>query len=83
VWHIEYDRTKVEGICDKCGGELYQREDDRPETVRHRLEVYAEQTQPLIHFYTGRKQLVEIDALGTVEDVTERAIAALTPFADA
>jgi adenylate kinase len=83
VWHIEYDRTKVEGVCDKCGGELYQREDDRPETVRHRLEVYAEQTHPLIQFYAGRKQLVEIDALGTVEDVTERAIAALTPFADA
>ena len=51
--------------------------------MRHRLEVYIEQTSPLIQFYAGRKQLVEIDALGTVEDVTERAIAALTPFADA
>ena len=83
VWHIEYDQPKADGICDRCGGALYQRDDDHPDTVRHRLEVYTEQTAPLIQFYAGRKQLVEIDALGTVEDVTERAIAALTPFADA
>jgi adenylate kinase len=81
VWHIEFDPTTVEGICDKCGGQLYHRDDDSPETVRHRLEVYSAQTQPLIHFYTGRRQLVAIDALGTVEDVTERAIEALRPFA--
>ena len=83
VWHIEYDKPKNPDICDKCGGQLYQRDDDHPETVRHRLEVYTEQTSPLVHFYDQRKQLVEIDALGIVEDVTERAIAALTPFADA
>jgi adenylate kinase len=83
VWHVEYDKPKSDGVCDRCGGELYQRDDDKPETVRHRLEVYSEQTAPLIEFYAGRKQLVKIDALGTVEDVTERAIAALTPFADA
>lgn len=83
VWHLEYDAPTTEGICDKCGGELYQRDDDYPETVRHRLEVYSSQTAPLIEFYGGRDQLVAIDALGAVEDVTERAIAALTPFADA
>jgi adenylate kinase len=82
VWHVEYDRPKTEGVCDKCGGQLYQRDDDHPDTVRHRLEVYGQQTAPLIEFYRGRKQLVEIDALGTVEDVTERAIAALTPYAE-
>jgi len=82
VWHIEYDPPKQSGICDKCGGELYQRDDDSPETVRHRLEVYAQQTEPLITFYAERKQLVAIDALGHVEDVTERAIGALTPYAD-
>jgi adenylate kinase len=82
VWHVEYDPPSQSGICDKCGGELYQRDDDRPETVRHRLEVYAQQTEPLIKFYADRKQLVAIDALGHVEDVTERAIAALTPYAD-
>ena len=83
VWHVEYDKPSTDGVCDRCGGELYQRDDDKPETVRHRLEVYSEQTAPLIEFYEGRKQLVKIDALGTVEDVTERAISALTPFADA
>jgi adenylate kinase len=82
VWHVEYDRPKVPCICDKCGGQLYQRDDDQPETVRHRLEVYAQQTAPLIEFYRERGQLVATDAVGTVEDVTERAIAALTPFAD-
>jgi adenylate kinase len=83
VWHIDYDHPEHIEVCNRCGGELYQRDDDQPETVRHRLQVYSEQTSPLIEFYGGRKQLVKIDALGTVEDVTERAIAALTPFADA
>ncbi|HLY34097.1 MAG TPA: adenylate kinase [Jatrophihabitantaceae bacterium] len=82
VWHVEYDPPSTVGICDKCGGELYQRDDDRPETVRHRLEVYAQQTEPLISFYLERSQLVAIDALGHVEDVTDRAIAALSPHAD-
>jgi adenylate kinase len=82
VWHVEYDPPSTAGICDKCGGELYQRDDDRPDTVRHRLEVYAQQTEPLISFYAEREQLVAIDALGAVEDVTDRAIGALTPFAD-
>jgi adenylate kinase len=83
VWHLEYDPPATAGICDKCGGDLYQRDDDKPETVRHRLDVYAEQTAPLIGFYREAGKLVAIDALGAVEDVTERAIAALTPYADA
>jgi adenylate kinase len=82
VWHVEFDPPKVEDVCDKCGGALYHRDDDYPDTVRHRLEVYAAQTAPLIEFYGGRGQLVSIDALGTVEDVTERAISALSPYAD-
>jgi adenylate kinase len=82
VWHIEFDPPSREGVCDKCGGELYHRDDDYPDTVRHRLEIYAAQTAPLIEFYGQRGQVVSIDALGTVEDVTERAITALTPFAD-
>ncbi len=82
VWHVEYDPPAAEGVCDKCGGQLYHRDDDFPDTVRHRLEVYASQTSPLIKFYDGRGQLVVIDALGNVEDVTERAIAALSPFVD-
>jgi adenylate kinase len=82
VWHLEYDKPAVADVCDRCGGQLYQRDDDKPDTVRHRLEVYSAQTAPLIEFYRDRGQLVAIDALGTVEDVTERSIDALTPYAD-
>jgi adenylate kinase len=81
VWHLEFDPPTVADVCDKCGRELYHRDDDYPETVRHRLEVYSQQTAPLTAFYQGRRQLVRLDALGAVEDVTERAIAALSPFA--
>ncbi len=81
VWHVEFDPPTVADVCDRCSGELFHRDDDRPETVRHRLEVYAEQTAPLIDFYRETGHLVAIDALGPVEDVTERAIGALEPFA--
>jgi adenylate kinase len=77
IWHVEYDPTKAGGICDRCGGDLFQRDDDRAETVRHRLDVYAEQTSPLVEFYFNRGQLVVVNAIGTVEDVTERATSAL------
>jgi adenylate kinase len=83
IWHVDYDSTETEGVCDRCGGELFQRDDDKAETVRHRLDVYAEQTSPLIHFYGKRGQLVVVDAMGAVEDVTERAIQALTSAATA
>jgi adenylate kinase len=82
VWHVEFDPPKVENVCDRCGGELYHRDDDYPETVRHRLEVYTQQTRPLIELYDSRGQLVGMDAHGAVEDVTERAIALLHAFAD-
>jgi adenylate kinase len=82
VWHVEYDPPSVANICDKCGGDLFQRDDDKPATVRHRLEVYREQTEPLIGFYRGLEKLVVIDAIGAVEDVTERAIGALGSYAD-
>jgi adenylate kinase len=78
IWHVDYEPTDAEGVCDLCGGDLFQRDDDKAETVRHRLDVYAEQTAPLIQFYDQRGQLVVVDALGAVEDVTERAITALT-----
>ena len=80
VWHLEFDAPAQAGICDKDGGQLFQRDDDKPDTVRHRLEVYREQTEPLIGFYRDAGKLVAIDALGPVEDVTERAIEALDPY---
>ena len=81
IWHVDFDPPSREGRCDDCGGQLFQRDDDKPETVRHRLEVYAEQTAPLIAFYAEKGVLTGIDATGPVDDVTERAIAALRPFA--
>jgi adenylate kinase len=80
IWHVDFDPPIREGICDHCGGELFQRDDDKPDTVRHRLDVYAEQTSPLVSFYAENGILLGIDATGPVDDVTERAIAALRPF---
>jgi len=80
VWHVLYDPPARTGICDDCGGELFQRDDDSEETIRHRLEVYAEQTSPLIAFYADENILIGIDATGPVEEVTSRAMAALRPF---
>jgi len=77
VWHVTYDPPTVDGVCDLCGGKLFQREDDREETVRHRLDVYYQQTAPLIDYYAARGILEGIDAMGPVEEVTARAVAAL------
>jgi adenylate kinase len=81
VWHIMFDPPTRDGICDACGGELFQRDDDREETVRHRLEVYKKQTAPLVAYYADEGILIGIDATGPVEEITERALAALRPFA--
>ncbi|HVX70028.1 MAG TPA: adenylate kinase [Mycobacteriales bacterium] len=80
IWHVDFDPPAEAGVCDNCGGELFQRDDDKPDTIRHRLEVYEEQTAPLIGYYATRGILVGIDATGPVDDVTERASAALRPF---
>ncbi|MEO8293840.1 MAG: adenylate kinase [Actinomycetota bacterium] len=80
VWHLDFDPPGTEGICDRCGGELFQRDDDSEETIRHRLEVYADQTSPLIGYYGDKGLLRGVDATGPVEDVTERAINALRRF---
>jgi adenylate kinase len=81
VWHVMFDPPTRDGICDACGGELFQRDDDREQTVRHRLEVYKQQTAPLVSYYADEGVLIGIDATGPVEEVTERALAALRPFA--
>ena len=53
---------KVEGVCDKCGGELYQRDDDKQESILHRMDVYREQTEPLINYYTNKGKITDLDA---------------------
>ncbi len=80
IWHVDFDPPKVPGVCDIDGGELYQREDDRAETIANRLHVYAQATAPLVNYYAGRGLLVGIDATGPVDDVTQRAIDALRPL---
>ncbi|HEY3681446.1 MAG TPA: adenylate kinase [Streptosporangiaceae bacterium] len=81
IWHVEFDPPQKEGVCDDCGGELFQRDDDREETVRHRLDVYQEQTAPLTSFYKREGILAVVDATGPVEEITKRAMEALKPFA--
>ncbi|GAA2450201.1 adenylate kinase [Actinomadura vinacea] len=78
IWHVDFD-DKQDDICDECGGHLFQRDDDKEEVVRHRLEVYQEQTAPLVQFYEDEGILVRIDATGPVEEVTQRALGALRP----
>ena len=79
-YHIKFNPPKVEGVCDKDGGELYQRDDDNEETVKNRLDVYWDQTSPLIGYYTEKGILVDIDGNQGIDDVTEAlkdAVAAL------
>jgi adenylate kinase len=73
ISHVEFDPPATEGVCDACGGELEQREDDREDVVLNRLEVYRTQTEPLEHFYWQRGLLRDVEAIGTVEQVQARA----------
>jgi adenylate kinase len=77
IFHVDSKPPKVQGVCDVCGGELYQRDDDREETVRARLRVYQEETSPIIGFYAERGLLSSVDATGPLETVTGRILAAL------
>ena len=69
TYHIQFNPTKVEGICDACGEKLILRDDDKPETVKNRLSVYHEQTQPLIEYYSGKGVLKEVDGTQPMDDV--------------
>jgi adenylate kinase len=80
IWHVVFDPPARQGLCDDCGGELFQRDDDQEETIRHRLDVYAQQTRPLIAFYADEGTLLGIDATGPVEEITDRAMSALRRF---
>jgi adenylate kinase len=77
VFHERYNPPKHKGICDFDGSELYQREDDKETTVKRRIRVYLEQTQPLIEYYTQRKLLVEVDGKKPIEQVTKDLLLAL------
>jgi len=76
-YHEIASPPRVSGKCDQCGGELYQRPDDSPETVRRRLEVYFAETAPLIGYYRGAGKLMEVDGERGIEEVAQELIAAL------
>jgi adenylate kinase len=73
-----FEKPLVDGKCDKCGGELYQRTDDGVDVIQNRLSVYSEQTKPIINFYRGEGLLISIAAEGEVSEITHRAIGALS-----
>jgi adenylate kinase len=68
-FHAVFNKTKTEGLCDHCGGEVYIRDDDRPEAIQKRLEVYRAQTAPLIDYYRQKNILIDIDASPMVDEI--------------
>ena len=76
-YHVRFDPPAVEGRCGSCGGELFQRDDDREATIRHRLAVYDEQTAPLIRYYRQTGLLVELDGMREIPEVQETLLTAL------
>jgi len=77
TFHVSFHPSKTKDVCDACGGELYQRDDDQESTVRRRLEVYHQQTAPLVDFYLKKKLLVKIDGTKGKDNVTSDILAAL------
>ncbi|MFI1481898.1 adenylate kinase [Streptomyces sp. NPDC020747] len=77
IFHVDYGPPEVAGACDVCGGELYQRDDDREATVRKRLEVYRSETAPVINHYQAQGLVTTISALGQVQEVLDRALVAI------
>ena len=77
LYHLTLDPPDKEGVCDRCGGELYQRDDDREETITARLKVYETQTAPLMNYYRERGLLRDIDGVGKVDEIHSRVIKVL------
>ncbi|MFD3512022.1 adenylate kinase [Streptomyces sp. NPDC058657] len=77
IFHVDFRPPDVAGVCDVCGGELYQRDDDREATVRKRLEVYRSETAPVIDHYRPQGLVTTISALGQVQEVLTRVLAAI------
>ncbi len=77
MYHVAFEPSAKSGVCDKCGGELYQREDDAEETVRERLKVYAAATRPLLDYYGRLGLLAQVDGVGRTDDVEKRILSAV------
>lgn len=76
-YHVLFDPPKKDNVCDKCSGELYQRDDDNEATVSSRLEVYEAQTKPLIDYYEKQGKLLRINGLGSIQEIFDRIVSAL------
>lgn len=79
TYNLIVNPPKNDSICDVCGGEVVQRKDDEPETIKHRLNVYIEKTSPLIKYYGAEGKLVHIDAVGEIETIFSRIMSVLEP----
>ncbi len=77
TYHVVFNPTKAEGVCDACGGQLILRDDDKPETVQNRLKVYHDQTQPLIDYYTKKNILKSVDGTQDMSKVFDSIVAIL------
>jgi len=77
TFHKDFEKPIVDGVCDKCNGELYQREDDKEEVITRRLEIYAQQTEPIISYYKNAGILKNMSAIGDVSEITQKVIALL------
>lgn len=77
TYHVKFNAPSVEGVCDKCGGELYQRDDDNEATVSKRVKVYLDETSPLIEYYAKRDKLVEVNGEQNIDKVFEDIVKAL------
>jgi adenylate kinase len=77
MYNIYFSPAKKEGVCDKCGGALFQRDDDKEETIKKRLDVYQQQTAPLIDYYSKKKIMKTVMGVGSIEDIFKKAVAAI------
>jgi len=77
LYHLSFNPSKHGSVCERCGGELYQREDDREETINARLAVYTQQTEPLVTYYRKRGILRDINGVGDVSDIRKRVLEAV------
>jgi adenylate kinase len=77
MFHVAFSPPRREGLCDRCGGELYQRDDDKEQTIANRLQVYEKQTAPLVDYYRQSGLLRAIDGVGEIDQIRARVIEAL------
>jgi adenylate kinase len=81
MYHVAFEPPKKPDVCDKCGGELYQRDDDAEATVRERLKVFAGATRPLLDYYGRLGLLAQVDGVGSTDEVEKRMLGAIGPIA--